>query len=70
MHGMWTAIARARRDGFGLNDLYDLRFSRVGFGIDNVNSGRSYPRHYQIAPLRVRVRSIRAKEALQAFQPK
>src|ERR1700730_10879604 len=61
MHGVRTAVSGARGDGFGLNHLYDFWFSRIGLGIDNVNPGRSYPRHYQVAPLRVRVRSIRAK---------
>src|ERR1700693_2381295 len=61
MHGVWTAVARARCDGFGLNHLYDFWFSRIGLGINNVNARRSYPRHYQVTPLGVRVRSVRTK---------
>src|ERR1700738_2166373 len=61
VHGVRTAVSRTCRDGLGLNHLYDFWFSRIGLGIDNVNPRRSNPRHDQIAPLRVRVRSIRAK---------
>src|ERR1700686_3149851 len=39
VHCVWTAVSGARRDGFGLNHLYDLWFSRIGLGINNVNAG-------------------------------
>ena len=58
MHSMRPAVARARRDLLGLDRLHQLRVSRVGLGIENVDARRAQPRHHQVAPLDMRMRCV------------
>src|SRR5438132_5203610 len=58
---MRTRIIRARKNFFRLDHFHDLRFSRIGFDVDNVYSRRANSRHNKVTALDVGVGRIRAK---------
>src|SRR6266700_2228069 len=61
MNCVWTRIIGARKNFFWLDYLNDLRFSRIGLGIDNVNTRRTYSWHNQVTAFDVRMRCIWAQ---------
>src|SRR5947208_13285252 len=61
MNRVRTRITRACKNLFRFNHLNDLRFSRIRFDVNDVNTRRANPGHNQVAALDVRVGRIRTK---------
>src|SRR5215510_14638094 len=61
MNRVQPGIACAAKDFLGLNHFHDFGLARIRFGVENVDAGRAQPGHDQVAPLYVRVGSIRAQ---------
>jgi hypothetical protein len=61
MERMRAAIARARRDFFGLDHFDDLRRARVRLGIDDVDARGAQAGHQQVTALDVRMGRIGAE---------
>ncbi len=59
--GVHPGIAGFLGDLLGLDHLHDLRITRIGFGIEDVQSRRAQARHDEVAPLHMRVRGVRAQ---------
>jgi hypothetical protein len=61
MHGVRPCVAGFLGDISRLDDLDDLRFARIGLGIENVDARRPQTWNDQIAPLHMRMRSVRTQ---------
>ena len=56
-----TRIVSARKNFFRFDHFDDLRFSRIGLGVDDVNMRGANSRHNQVTALDVWMRRVRAK---------
>src|SRR5436190_11888680 len=61
MNRVRTRIVSPCKNLFRFDHLNDLRFSRVGLDVDDMNTRRAQPWHNQVTALDVRMRRIRAK---------
>jgi hypothetical protein len=61
MHSVRRCISRALKERLRLDDFHDLRLSRIGLRIENVDPRRVDPRHDQEASLHVRMRRVRTE---------
>src|SRR5690242_12474695 len=58
MHGVRPGVAGFVGELLRLDDLNNLRFARIGFGVENIDAGRAQPRNDQITALDMRMRSV------------
>src|SRR6516164_10156664 len=56
MHGVRPRVASLLGDVLRLDDLDDLRFARVGLGVENINARRPQAWNNQITALNMRMR--------------
>src|SRR4029077_1630149 len=61
MHGVRPRVTGLLGDISRLDDLDDLRFAGIGLGIENVDARRPQTWNDQIAPLHMRMRSVRTQ---------
>src|SRR5947207_209504 len=66
---MRTRIVSASKNFFRLDHFHDLRFSRIGLDVDNVNARRANSRHNKVTALDVGVGRIGAKRRTARVPP-
>jgi len=69
MHGVRPRVAGLLGDLLRLDDLDDLRFARIGFGIKDVNARRAQAWNDKIAPFDVWMRCIWAQTGRAGVPP-
>ena len=61
MNRVWGCVSGARGQRLRLNHLHDLRFARIGLGVDDMDARRIDAGHDQVAALHMGMRSVRAQ---------